>query len=72
MCFARSLSTVNTRTPKIWARQSTAVGIATFEATIAPDESYLLLLGSFLAASLGWAIRTLYVSFNDEGVLFGA
>jgi WD40-like Beta Propeller Repeat len=41
-------------------------GIATFEATIAPDESYLL-LGSF-GRQPGLGNSDLYVSFNDEGV----
>jgi WD40-like Beta Propeller Repeat len=41
-------------------------GIATFEATIAPDESYLL-LGSF-GRQPGLGSSDLYVSFNDRGV----
>ena len=40
-------------------------GIDTFEATIAPDESYLL-LGSFGRAN-GYGSSDIYVSFNESG-----
>src|SRR5262249_1401000 len=41
-------------------------GIATFEATIAPDESYLL-LGSF-GRQPSYGSSDIFVSFNSEGI----